>query len=98
MTIEFKARMVTAIPHIRVEPHSLKPLGRRLKSKIKTRYKEANILDLLEHDYSLFGETVESCSIDFHWWKKRDGHTEQVYIVTVNLDIIDALVKATKLT
>ncbi|MGD2065226.1 MAG: hypothetical protein PVI95_02135 [Dehalococcoidia bacterium] len=90
--------MVTAIPHIRVEPHSLKPLGRRLKSKIKTRYKEANILDLLEHDYSLSGETVESWLIDFHSWKKRDGHIEQVYIVTVDLGIIDALVKATKLT
>lgn len=90
--------MVTAIPHIRVEPHRLKPLGQRLKAKIKTRYKEANILDLVEHDYSLSGETVESWPIDFHWWIKRDGHTEQVYVVTVDLDVIEALVKAAKIT
>jgi len=90
--------MITAIPHIRVEPHRLKPLGQRLKAKIKTRYKEANILDLVEHDYSLSGETVESWPIDFHWWIKRDGHTEQVYVVTVDLDVIEALVKAAKIT
>lgn len=90
--------MVTAIPHIRVQPHRLKPLGQRLKAKIKNRYKEANILDLVEHDYSLAGETVESWPIDFHWWIKRDGHTEQVYVVTVDLDIIEALVKAAKIT
>ena len=89
--------MVTAIPHIRVEPHRLKPLGQRLKAKIKTRYKEANILDLVEHDYSLSGETVESWPIDFHWWIKRDGHTEQVYVVTVDLDVVEALAKAAKI-
>jgi hypothetical protein len=90
--------MVTAIPHIRVRPHRLKPLGQRLKAKIKTRYKEANILDLVEHDYYLSGETVESWPIDFHWWIKRDGHTEQVYVVAVDLDVIEALGKAAKIT
>jgi len=90
--------MVTAIPHIRVEPHRLKPLGQRLKAKIKGQYKEANILDLVEHDYSLSGETVESWPIDFHWWIKRDDHIEQIYVVTVDLDVIEALLKAAKVT
>lgn len=90
--------MVTAIPHIRVEPHRLKPLGQRLKAKIKDQYKQANVLDLVEHDYSLSGETVESWLIDFHWWIKRDDHIEQIYVVTVDLDVIEALVKAAKVT
>lgn len=90
--------MVTAIPHIRVGPHRLKPLGQRLRAKIKGRYKEANILDLVEHDYSLSGETVESWPIDFHWWVERDDSVEHVYVVAVDLDVIEALVKAAKVT
>ncbi|MFW6102260.1 MAG: DUF1828 domain-containing protein [Chloroflexota bacterium] len=90
--------MVTAIPHIRVEPHRLKPLGQRLKAKIKDQYKQANILDLVEHDYSLPGETVESWPIDFHWWLKRDDHIEQIYIVTVDLNVAEALQKAAKVS
>jgi hypothetical protein len=90
--------MITAIPHIRVEPHRLKPIGQRLRAKIKNQYKQANILDLVEHDYSLSGETVESWPIDFHWWIKRDDHIEQIYVVAVDLDVTEALVKAAKVT
>lgn len=90
--------MVTAIPHIRVEPHRLKPLGQRLRVKIRDQYKQANILDLVEHDYSLFGETVESWPVDFHWWVTRNGNMEHIYVVAVDLDVIEALVKASKVT
>jgi len=90
--------MVTAIPHIRVEPHRLKPFGQRLKAKIKDQYKQASILDLVEHDYSLSGETVQTWPIDFHWWIKRDNNIEHIYVVTVDLDVIEALVKAAKVT
>lgn len=90
--------MITAIPHIRVEPHRLKPLGQRLKAKIKVDYGQAEILDLVEHDIVLPGGIVESWPIDFHWWIKQNGHTEQVYVVTVDLDVQEALVKAAKVT
>ncbi len=90
--------MVTAIPHIRVEPHRLKPLGQRLKAKIKDQYKRANILDLVEHDYSLSGEIVESWPVDFHWWLRRNGNMEHVYVVAVDLDVTEALVKASRVT
>lgn len=90
--------MVTAIPHIRVEPHRLKPLGQRLRAKIKSHYKQANILELVEHGYSLSGETVESWPVDFHWWIRRDDHIEQIYVITVDLDVTEALIKAAKVT
>lgn len=90
--------MLTAIPHVRVEPHRLKPLGQRLRVKIRAHYKQANILDLVEHDYSLPGEIVESWPVDFHWWLRRNGNMEHVYIVTVDLDVKETLVKASKIT
>jgi len=90
--------MLTAIPHVRVAPHRLKPLGQRLRVKIRDQYKQANILDLVEHDYSLSGETVESWPVDFHWWLRRNGNMEHVYVVAVDLDVIEALVKASKVT
>jgi len=90
--------MLTAIPHVRVEPHRLKPSGQRLRVKIRDQYRQANILDLVEHDYSLSGETVESWPVDFHWWLRRNGNMEHVYVVTVDLDVIEALVKASKVT
>lgn len=90
--------MLTATPHIRIEPHRLKPLGQRLRAKIKDQYKQANILDLVEHDFSISGETVESWPVDFHWWLKRNGEIEHIYIVTVDLDVAEALVKASKVT
>jgi hypothetical protein len=90
--------MITAIPHVRVEPHRLKPLGQRLKAKIKDHYKQADILDLVEHDYSLSGDTIESWPVDFHWWIKRDDHIEQIYVVAVDLDVIEAWGKAARVT
>jgi len=90
--------MLTAIPHIRVEPHRLKPLGQRLKAKIKVQYGQANILDLVEHDILLPGETVGRWPIDFHWWIKQNGQIEQVYVVTVDLDVQESLGKAAKVT
>lgn len=88
--------MVTAIPHIRVEPHRLKPLGQRVKAKIRDQYKQANILDLVEHEYSLPGETVQKWPVDFHWWIRRDDNIEHIYVVAVDLNVIEALVKAAK--
>jgi hypothetical protein len=90
--------MLTAIPHVRVEPHRLKPLGQRLRIKVRDQYEQANILQLVEHDYSLSGETVESWPIDFHWWLRRNGNMEHVYVVTVDLDVIEALGKASRVT
>jgi hypothetical protein len=90
--------MLTAIPHIRVEPHRLKPLGQRLKAKIKDQYSQANILDLVEHDYLLSGKAVENWPIDFHWWIKENGREEQIYVVTVDLNVREPLVKAAKVT
>lgn len=90
--------MITAIPHVRVEPHRLKPLGQRLKAKIRDHYKQADILDLVEHDYSLPGDTLESWPVDFHWWIKRDDHIEQIYVVAVDLDVIEAWGKAARVT
>lgn len=90
--------MVTAIPHIRVEPHRLKPSGQRLKAEIRDQYRQANILDLVEHEYVLRGETVESWPVDFHWWIKRQDRVEHIYVVAVDLDVIESLVKAAKIT
>ena len=90
--------MLTAIPHVRVEPHRLKPLGQRLRVRIRTQYKQANILELVEHDYSLPGETVENWPVDFHWWIRRNGSMEHVYVVAVDLDVREALMKASKVT
>ncbi len=90
--------MITTIPHIRVAAHRLKPLGQRLKARVRDQYKQANILDLVQHDYFLSGETVERWPVDFHWWLRRNGNMEHVYVVTVDLDVIEALVKASKVT
>jgi hypothetical protein len=73
--------MMTAIAHVWVEPHSLKPLGQRLKSETETRYREANTLDLIGHDYALYGESVGSWPTDSHRWiELNQRNTDQVSI------------------
>jgi len=90
--------MLTAIPHVRVEPHRLKPLGQRLRTAIREQYRLANIVDLIEHDYILHGQAVDSWPVDFHWWLRRNDVVEQIYIVAVDLNVAEALSKATKVT
>jgi hypothetical protein len=91
--------MLTSTPHIRVEPHRLKPLGQRLKVKVRKQFGEDNILDLVEPEYLLPGVTIENWPIDFHWWVKRNGGLEEhTYIVTVDLDVSEAIAKAERVT
>lgn len=90
--------MLTATPHIRVEPHRLKPLGQRLKAKVKSQFERVNILDFVEPGYSLPGNTVQSWPVDFHWWLKRNGGLEEhIYVITVDLDVEGALAKAARI-
>jgi hypothetical protein len=91
--------MLTSVPHIRVEPHRLKPLGQRLKVKVRDQFGLVNILDLVEPEYLLPGEIVQNWPIDFHWWLRRNGGLEEhIYIITVDLDVAEALTKAERVT
>ncbi len=90
--------MVTAMPHIRIQAHRAKAAGPRVRAKIMGHFKEERILDLVEHDHLIPGQTVDTWRVDFHWWVKRANAIQHIYVKTVDLDVIEALPKAANLT
>lgn len=87
--------MVTATPFIRVTPHRVKPVGHRLKTRIKNAYDAERILALVEGDHRLEGMSGISWPIDFHWWVEDEPNDRrQVYIVAADFNVSDPLVKA----
>ena len=87
--------MVTATPFIRVPPHRVKPIGQRLRTRIKRAYKGQKILDLIEDEYQLHGASGVPWPIDFHWWiePERDDR-RHIYVVAADFNVQDPLVKA----
>ena len=97
--------MVTATPLIRVPPHRVKPVGQRLRTRIKREYKRNNILALVQDDYELRGASGIPWPIDFHWWITPDPiatgpvasdsiDISHVYVVAADFNVQDPLVKA----
>ena len=83
--------MVTATPFIRVSPHRVKSAGQRLRTRIKRAYKDANILDLVQDQYELPGESGIDWPIDFHWWLQAEHLTpihnngrQHIYVVAAD--------------
>ena len=89
--------MKTVVPHIRVFPRRLGSFGPRLKSRVARRYRELEILDLLERSYPLAGATVSDWPIDFHWSVGRNGSSYDVNVVTADLKVAEPLEKAQKI-
>ena len=89
--------MKTVVPHIRVFPRRLGSFGPRLKSRVARRYRELEILDLLERSYPLAGATVSDWPIDFHWSVGRNGSSYDVNVVAADLKVAEPLEKAQKI-
>lgn len=91
--------MVTAAPFIRVPPHRVKPVGQRLRTRIKQAYKGQDILNLVEDEYVLHGASGIPWPIDFHWWISPDGgDISHVYVVAADFNVQDPLIKANHVT
>ena len=88
--------VVTAVPHIRVSPHRLRLFGQRCRTKIRRHFQQSNVLDLVEPDHELRG-AVEVWPVDFHWSIRTDGRERQVYVVAVDLDLVEPLRKAERI-
>lgn len=86
--------MVTAGTHIRVHPRRLKLFGPRVRTKIRRDYQVKNVLGLVEPDYKIQGTAVEAWPVDFHWSVRTDEESRDVYVIAVDLDILDPLRKA----
>ena len=86
--------ITTAMPHIRVEPHRMKLAGPRLRTKVRDHFKQRKILELAQPDYDLPGETLDKWPVDYRWWVKRNGSVANVYIVLVDLNVLEAQAKA----
>ena len=89
--------MHTVVPHIRVSQRRLGSFGPRLKSRVARKYRELEILDLLERSYPLAGATVSDWPIDFHWSVGRNGSSYDVNVVTADLRVAEPLEKAQKI-
>ncbi len=89
--------MHTVAPHIRVSKRRVGSLGPRLKSRIARKYRELEILDLVERSYPLAGATVSDWPIDFHWSVGRNGNSYDVDVVTADLNVAEPLEKAQKI-
>lgn len=87
--------MVTATPFIRVPPHRVKPIGQRLRTRIRRAYKDEKILNLVEDEYQLPGASGVPWPIDFHWWIEPDqNHIRHVYVVAADFNVQYPLAKA----
>ena len=89
--------MHTVVPHMRVSQRRLGSFGPRLKSRVARKYRELDILDLLERSYPLAGATVSNWPIDFHWSVGRNGNSYDVNVVTADLNVAQPLEKAQKI-
>ena len=89
--------MHTVVPHIRVSQRRLGSFGPRLKSRVARKYRELEILDLLERSYPLAGATVSDWPIDFHWSVGRNGSSYDVNVVTTDLNVSEPLEKVQKI-
>ena len=89
--------MHTVVPHIRVSQRRLGSFGPRLKSRVARKYRELEILDLLERSYPLAGATVSDWPIDFHWSVGRNGSSYDVNVVTTVLNVSEPLEKFQKI-
>ena len=86
------------VPHIRVAPRRMRSSGGpRLKSRIRREYRELNILDLVDPDFQLDGETVQGWPVDFHWSIQSNGSKHDVNVVAADLSVSDPLQKAQRI-
>ena len=89
--------METAVPHIRVSPRRAASFGPRLRSRVARRYRDLEILHLVERSYPLAGATVSEWPIDFHWSVGRNGSSYDVNVVAADLGVSDPFAKAHKI-
>ena len=89
--------MKTVVPHIRVFPRRPGSFGPRLRSKVAKKYRELEILHLVERSYPLVGATVSEWPIDFHWSVGHNGTSYDVNVITADLAVAEPLVKAQKI-
>ncbi len=88
----------TVVPHIRVSPKRIKPLGAtRLKSKIRRQYRDLQVLDLVEPDLQIDGLTVQGWPVDFHWSLQANGAAYDIDVITTDLRVAEPLERAQRI-
>jgi len=91
--------MDTAVPHIRVSPRRMRPVGgQRVKSKIRHEYDSMRITHLVEKDFHLDGATVPGWPVDFHWSIGINGESKDIHVVAADLNVLEPLEKAQKIS
>ena len=86
------------VPHIRVAPRRMRSSGGpRLKSKIRSQYRESKILHLVDPDFQIDGETVQGWPVDFHWSIQSNGNKHDINVVAADLSVSDPLEKAQRI-
>ena len=86
----------TVAPHIRVNRRSTRSFGPRLRSKITQRYRQMQVLDLVERRHRIDGAKVEGWPIDFRWSIGSNGQSKSVHVVAADLGVVEPLDKAQK--
>ena len=89
--------MHTVVPHIRVAPRRVNTFGPRLRSRITRRYRDLNILDMVQRSYPLAGATVSDWPVDFHWSVGDNGNSYAVNVVAADLAVSNPSAKAHKI-
>lgn len=87
----------TVVPHVRTTPRRVASFGPRLRSKIARRYRDLNILNMVQRSYRLDGATVSAWPVDFRWSVGSNGHSYAVNVVTADLGVAEPIAKAHKI-
>ena len=90
--------MLTAAPHLEKKPRQPGSLGRQLRSRIRDRYVEMDVLHLVGRNGYMQGERMHRWPADFHWQMFSEESPHNVFVLTADLKIQHPLRKAERIS